>query len=242
MENIPKISKGDIVHKVVKGGLSAIPFAGGLAAEFFDLVIKPPLSKRLDAWMESVTEGLKGLEEKVEGFKVEDLSQNEMFITTFMQATQAATRNHQKEKLEALKNAALNAALPNAPEDDIKLIFLNFVDILTPWHLRILRFFNNPKEWLHNHEIKVDINDLPFGYSSVKVLERIFPKLQNKGNFCEIIVRDLLTKDLLSGDAITRVLPEDHIFSPGTSELGKQFIQFITSPFEKDNNLNPQQI
>jgi hypothetical protein len=29
MEDIPKISKGDIVHKVVKGGLSAIPFAGG---------------------------------------------------------------------------------------------------------------------------------------------------------------------------------------------------------------------
>jgi hypothetical protein len=55
-----------------------------------------------------------------------------------MHATQAAIRNHQKEKLEALRNAVLNSAEKNALDEDIKLMFVSLIDTFTPWHLRIL--------------------------------------------------------------------------------------------------------
>ena len=123
----PKAGAGDVAHTVVKAGLSAIPFIGGPAAEIFSAIIVPPLSKRRNEWIESIAKGLKTLEEKIDNFNIEALSQNEMFITTVMHASQAAIRNHQKEKLEALRNAVLNAALPNAPEEDIQLMFLNYI-------------------------------------------------------------------------------------------------------------------
>ena len=149
----PKAGAGNIAHIVAKAGLSTIPIIGGSAAEIFSAIIVPPLSKRRDEWVESIANGLKAIEEKVDDFNIEALSQNEMFITTVMHASQAAIRNHQKEKLEALRNAVLNAALPNAPEEDIQLMFLNFVDSLTPWHLRILKFFDNPQEWGRRNSI-----------------------------------------------------------------------------------------
>jgi hypothetical protein len=51
-----------------------------------------------------------------------------------MHASQAALRNSQKEKLTALRNAVLNAALPNPPEESIQQMFVNFIDSLTVWH------------------------------------------------------------------------------------------------------------
>ena len=52
--------------------------------------------------------GLQNLEEKVKGLTIDTLQDNDAFITTVMRATQSAIRNHQKEKLEALRNATLH--------------------------------------------------------------------------------------------------------------------------------------
>jgi hypothetical protein len=48
----------------------------------------------------------------------ERLATNEAFVTVTMQASQGAIRNHQQAKLEALRNAVLNSALPNPPQED----------------------------------------------------------------------------------------------------------------------------
>ena len=64
-----------------------------------------------------------------------------------MQASQAAIRNHQSEKREALRNAVLNAALPNAPEESIQQLFINQVDTFTVWHIRLLDLFKEPPAW-----------------------------------------------------------------------------------------------
>ena len=176
----PKTGPGDIAHIVVKAGLSAIPIVGGPAAELFSTVIVPPLSRRRDEWVESIAEGLKVLEEKVGGFKVESLSRNEMFITTVMHASQSAIRNHQKEKMEALRNAVLNAALPNAPDDDLQLMFLDFVDTFTTWHLRILRFYNDPERWGGEKGYAYSVLSLK---SSPCFLEEIFPDLKGRHSF-----------------------------------------------------------
>lgn len=125
----------DVAHTAAKALITAIPVIGGAAAEFFSAIVVPPLSRRRDKWIEDIVEGLQTLEKQVDGFKIEELSHNEMFITTVMNASQTAIRNHQEEKLEALRNAVLNAALPNPPDDDLQLMFLNFVDTFTPWHL-----------------------------------------------------------------------------------------------------------
>jgi hypothetical protein len=151
--NPPTTSTGDVVHTIVKAGLSAIPFGGGVAAEIFSALIVPPLTKRRDEWIQSIAEGLQALQERVAGFTIDSLQDNEVFVTAVMHATQVAIRNHHSEKREPLRNAVLNVASGNAPNEDMQLIFLDLVDTLVPWHLRLLRFFQNPLVYIPSNGV-----------------------------------------------------------------------------------------
>jgi len=232
IESKPKAGAGDVAHTLVKAGLSAIPVLGGPAAEIFSAIVVPPLSKRRDEWIESIVKGLKVLEKKIEDFNIETLSQNDMFITTVMHASQVAIRNHQKEKLEVLRNAVLNAALPNAPEEDIQIMFLNFVDTFTPWHLRILKFFDNPQEW--GRKSGITYPNWTMGGPST-VLEHTFPELRGRRDFYDQIVKDLFIRGLMNTESLHVTMTSQGMFASRTTSMGKQFINFITSPIESDD-------
>ena len=226
----PKKSAGDVIHAIAKAGISAIPIAGAPAAEILALVVAPPLERRRDEWIESIGDGLKELAQKVEGFKLEDLAKNEAFITTVTHASQAAVRNHQKEKLEALRNAVLNAALPNAPEEDLQLMFLNFVDSFTPWHLVILKFFNNPKEWGQQHG--VSFSEHYFTSSFSQILEETFADLKGKQEQYDLFAKDLFSHGLLRTASLHTAMTASGVFASLTTAIGKQFLTFISSPLE----------
>lgn len=227
MKEKPKQTAGDVRQALAKGALSGVPFVGGLASEIFNLVIAPPLTKRRDEWMNSIAEGLKKIEEKVEGFKIENLAQNQMFITTVMHASQAAVRNHQKEKLEALRNAVLNAALPNAPEEDLQLIFLGYVDTLTTWHVRILQLFDNPVEWFKQNGKKFP--EMLFG-GLESVLTAAYPELRGQRGFFDQIFKDLYERGLTNTETLHTTMTGTGLIAQRTSEMGRAFIRFITSP------------
>jgi hypothetical protein len=137
---IPKGTAADAVHAIVKGAISGIPIpvAGGVASELFALVLAPPLTKRRDEWFESLAQRLEDLE-----LEFGRLAENPAFVTTVMHATRIAERTHQKEKIDALRNAVANSALGNAPEEDVQSLFLNFVEEFTPTHLQILKLIQN---------------------------------------------------------------------------------------------------
>jgi hypothetical protein len=226
---IPKKSTGDIAHAAVKAAISAIPIAGAPAAEIFALVVTPPLEKRRDEWIESIGEGLKELAQKVDGFKLGDLAKNEAFITTVTHASQAAIRNHQNEKLEALRNVVLNAALPNPPEQDMQLVFLAYVDTLTTWHLTILKFLDDPKEWGMKHGITYP--EWPMG-SINTALEYAFPELRGKRETNDVFIRDLYSRGLITTDSLHTTISGVGILASRTTAMGKQFLAFISSPLE----------
>jgi len=229
MEEKPKQTVGDVGHSLLKGALSGVPLAGGLASEIFNLIMAPPLTKRRDEWMISIAEGLKGLEEKIEGFKVEDLSKNESFVTTVMHATQAAIRNHSKEKLEALRNAVLNAALKNEPDEDMQMMFLNWIDDFTPWHLRILYFFDSPEKWLKLSEY--EFSNIAEA-SPLDLFFHVFPELKDRPQYFELLLQDLADlKELLSEEKIRQKMQRPaYLRFSHTTNLGKLFLRFISSP------------
>lgn len=83
-------------------------------------------------WLEKLAEIVTELQQQVDGLTPETLAANDVFVTVAMQASQVAIRNHQNEKIKALRNAVLNVGLPNPPEEDEQLIFVRLVDQLTP--------------------------------------------------------------------------------------------------------------
>ena len=132
----PQPSTDDTAHLVATAILSTIPGA----AELFEHFIMPPLEKRRELWMEKVSEALRNLEANY-GFNLDHLQSNERFITIVVQATTIAVRNHQKEKIKALQNALINSATNPDIGDDLQLLFIRYIEELTPSHLKMLSFY-----------------------------------------------------------------------------------------------------
>jgi hypothetical protein len=95
---------------VGRAAVSAVPYVGGPLAELADL-LRSPLEKRREPWGQEIAEGLRRLEARVESLDPERLGDNPAFVSVMAQATQAAIKTHDQEKLQALRNAVLNAAL-----------------------------------------------------------------------------------------------------------------------------------
>lgn len=211
-------SGGDKAHRVARAALSSIPVVGGAAVEIFNAIIAPPLERRKAEWMNQVTEAINQLIEKG-GLTPEELQNNEQFFTTLVQASQTALRNHQKEKLEALKNAILNAALPNAPDESLQQMFLNFVDTFTVWHLRLLNLFHAPVR-----------QKAVFSGALSHVVEDAFPELRGRRGFYDQVWRDLYTRGLVNTESLHGLMSADGLTDRRTSDLGGQFLSFIMNP------------
>lgn len=229
----PSATKGDAAYTFVKAVISAVPF-GGSAVEILSAIVASPLSRRRDEWVQSIAERLELLQEEVDGFKIENLSKNESFITTLIRATLVAIRNHQKGKLDAMRNAVLNVALGISVDEDIQLMYLNFVDELTPWHLRLLRFLDDPKGWIAKNQIV-----LP-SWSSWQVgmvIETVFPALESRREFYDQLGRDLHSRGLTDIANFHVAIKSSGLlgqnannFGRSTTDMGQGFISFITQP------------
>lgn len=231
MEDINKDlrnSPGDYVHSIVKTGLSAIPLIEGGASELFSLLIAPPVSKRRDKWLVQLAEGLEELKNNLPDFDINSLVDNEVFITSVLHATQAAIRNHHEEKLQALRNAVLNSAAGIGIDDNIQLLFINLIDSLTPWHLRILHFFQNPRVWFEENQ-----KEAPNIYmgSPSQVLESAFPELSGKRSFYDILIKDLFSQGLLNISSLHAMMTGNGTMEKRTTDFGDLFVSYVSSPY-----------
>lgn len=212
---VPEGTKGDLIHTTAKAGLSLIPWVGGPIAELFSMMIQPPLEKRRQAWMEQVAMGLKRLEEH--GLTLDSLQDNEEFVSAVLYASQVALRNHQQTKLEALRNAVLNVASGQAPDHALQLMFLNFVDTFSEWHVRVLKLFQNPPP----------LPGLGMG-GLYLVLENAFPELKGRRDFYDQLWKDLYLRGLTSTESLHGTMTANGLSQKRTSPLGDLFLTFIS--------------
>lgn len=225
-KNLPQPTKGDHAHALTKGVISAIPWVGGTVAELFGIVIAPPLVKRRDQWLETIAQRLSDLEGKVDGFKISALAMNEAFITAIMHATAAAMKNHQKEKLDALRNAVVNSALPSSPEADVQLIFLGWVDWMTPMHLGLLALLSDPASWKYS----VLPNEKPGVVgTTANIIYLGFPALRAQGTIADKVMNDIANEGLVGGST-SHMVDGYMVMAPQVTELGTQFLAFISEP------------
>jgi hypothetical protein len=223
-----------IINSIVSTALAGIgaitgntPMAISSSVNVFSTIVGFPMGKRLAESIVSISEGLEELEKKIADFKIENLQQNEMFVTAIMQALQIATRNHHKEKIEALRNAILNTAIGNAPDEDLQLMFLNAIDRLAPWHLRILDYFKDPTAFLLKKELK---QDSVMGGASYG-LTQAFPELKDQLDFYHLVVTDLISMGFLQpGSYLNTIMSQSGVYSKRTTNIGDQFLAFIKSP------------
>jgi hypothetical protein len=221
----PKPTTKDYLHKGIKAVVASFPGVGAIAAEVFSSIFEAPVAKRRSGWINSIANSLLELEKKVEGFSIENLSQHEMFITATLQATHISMRNHQQKKIEMLRNAVLNSALPKAPDDDVQLMFLNFIDTLTLTHITALDVLDNPTKWIEKYGIEFNLETRPD-----IVLESIFSDLKEKRKYYELITMDLFSRGLIKEASFHLKINAEGGLAKMSSYMGRQFLSFISSP------------
>jgi hypothetical protein len=226
--DIPKPGRGDALHAFARAGLGSAPIVGAAAAELFNWFIKAPLERRRDEWMAEVGERLKELEEK-HGLNLADLQTDEAFVDTVLQASQVALRSAQREKREALRNAILNSALHHGPDESEQQMFLHLIDRFTPWHLRMLDFFNDPPAWFDHH--KKARPEYHIGSCLDTVLQVAYPKLKPREPFYTQVCGELDNSGLFSrGMNLKTMMTADGWTASRTTERGKAFLRFIREP------------
>jgi len=164
--------------------------------------------------MELVAVKLTELEEK--GLDLEALQGNEQFISVVMQATTLAMRTHQQEKLEALRNAVINVAMGQGPDDARQHFFLECVGSLSELQLRILKFFQSPPP------ISVAI-----GGALSQVLEQHMPELVGQRYLYDQLWKDLHAKGLTNTGDLHSMMSNNGLREKRTSDLGDMFLGFI---------------
>lgn len=222
---VPNPSKEDLIYALAKGALSAVPFTGGVAAELLALAIASPLERRRAQWVNRIAERLKQLELEVEGFKIENLAESPLFVTVVLHATNVALRTHQEEKLQALQNAVVNSARGTNIDENLQLMLLNIVDDLTPLHLTVLRYFQNPAKWFRDRGIRFSATKGPMSLA----LETALPELRHW--IYDPIVTDLFTRGLIDLDmhgVHTMTYTPEGFLRSRIMPMGAEFLKYIS--------------
>jgi hypothetical protein len=216
---------GEKLGRIVRGMAGAIPIVGSAATEIFNSMFEGPLSKRRTEWMIEVTDVLNELMD--EGIVTEaGLQDNEAFISTVAQTCNMALRNHEKEKLEALRNAVKNSALPSCPSDDYRQMFLSFVDSCTVTHIKLLHLFHNPKSWIASQG-----RQFPEGWymgGITQVIEYALPELKGQEPLYGSIWKDLYQRGLISTDSLGTTMSVEGMTANRTTDLGARLIEFLS--------------
>lgn len=218
---------GDLIHATARIALSMIPYAGSAAAEIFNMVIAPPLERRRDQWMVRIYEGLQELKQMDPAFDIAELANNDQFITVVMQATQLAIKNHEQEKLQALHNAVLNAAVKISIDEAKQLMFLNYINDFTIWDIKLLMYLQDPKRRFQ--EAGKPLPPIEMG-SPIIPMEAFYPEIKGQKDFIKLLISEMYRKGLLNTENLSSMVSKDSLYSSKTTALGKEFVIYISSP------------
>jgi hypothetical protein len=268
-ENItkaPKPNRLDAAYHALKIVLGAVGQVAGIAvgapvsvpaSDFLAALLDAPINKRRDEWVQMIAARIVELEEKVSGFNIETLQENEKFVSAILQASSIASRTHRREKLEALANAVMRTAVPDSNDDDTAHMFMHLVDRVTLSHMVLLSYFNDNFRW--SEERNAPGYHIEDGW--ITNFDEAFPDFKGNRFVFYAIIQDLINLTLLrekpdDSYRIDRLLPsapgaepssvkrerraaykEDlkrrnliDIFNTEITELGKAFLQFISDP------------
>lgn len=221
----PDNPRDEAKSSAAKAAISIIPYVNGAILEAFKRF--DPVEKRQLRWRDEVTEAINRI---LNDFQrpIEDLAQDQAFVSSLMTATEIAVRNHQEEKIGALRNALVSCASPSYSDYDFNARMLLLIDELGVADVALLHA-------IQLHELAL---------SKLKNLDLVFAKL------CEVsdqqldrytfraIFQDLQSKFLVSlGDVedidefrskqVSLVTEESGVRPVTITDLGIKFLRFI---------------
>jgi hypothetical protein len=215
----------DTSRTLIKAGAAAVPIVGGPVAELVEL-IRSPIERRRDEWLRDLAARVANLEERGR-LDPTSLPENDTFLDAVARGVHAAMQTGSTEKREALRNAVLNVALGTMPDEAERELFLEMIERFTPWHLRILKAFQDPVAWAERQGVHYE----PALTSSLAgFLEAAFPELRSRSGLYGRVWSDLRQAQLTNTDSLGGNMTVDGWRARRTTGLGDRFLAFVTQP------------
>ena len=215
----------DIIHSMSNAALSSIPYVGSFISEIFNQILVSPVEKRKEKWLVNIAESIDELNNKVDGFSIEKLADNDLFISILNRASQLAISNHQQEKLESFHNAVINTAMAITIDENEQMMFLNLVDSMTPWHIKILYYFKNPK----NRFIESGKTSPRYMMGSpIDPLTEYYTDLKDRKELINLIIKDLYINGIMNTENLNATMTEEGIYAPRLTPYGERFLKYIS--------------
>lgn len=214
-------ARREVAEAVARAALSAVPLAGGALVELFQFVTNRGRATRMHEWMEAVTAETERL-----GISIENLDQSSGFLDAIGPATRSAVETASPDKIEALRNAVINATLAPDLHADRHSILLEILIGLTPTHIKLLKLFDNPRAWYA--QTGTPLPNVMMGGQHI-VVEDAYPALAADKTLLGRVTADL-QRERLSDIALNTLMSADGVLSGRTLPLGTELLSFITAP------------
>lgn len=220
-------TKKDAIHLLLTGSASLVPIVG----DIIKFIFEDPAMKRRDDWIQSIANRVQKLEEN--NISIENLKDNENFISAVFYASSIAVKTHSEEKHKRLLNALTNTALTPSIDETKQTIFLNLINEFTELHILLLEFFYNPNEKVIQLESS---NNIIFNNNSfLQVLKDYYKDKLFNDEVLKIVINTLYSNNLISinNDRMSTTMTRDGLLTKRTTNIGDEFIEFIRNPLEK---------
>jgi hypothetical protein len=227
-----KGTRRQIGEAAVEAAVSAVPIAGGPLAVVWVQWAGAAYAKRKQEWEREIASAVQDLIDKVDDLAPERLVENVSFLDAVAFATTAAVTTGQQEKLDALRNAVLNTALPGDLDADTQAIFLRHVRDLTPSHLRLLKLLSDPPKWFAERDIPWPDNIISGGLGE-SVVEVGIPELAGRRDLYDQLERDISAAGLYRGGGLHVTMSAGGLATGRATEAGKAFLAFISDPRDR---------
>jgi hypothetical protein len=220
-ERFPQPDDADVLRSAVEKGIEQIPAVGPILTFVTSRFWAPVHARRLELFWKEFADDF---EKHCAECTVENLVNDEAFISASIQIARMVVATHHDEKREYLRNALLNVALGREPDDTKQQIFLNAIEAFSPAHVKalvLLRPSSGRKIDWNQHAIPLNVRN----YASA--LGIIVPELKGQVSLISAIFAELRGRGFAIIDSPEN-LPYPQVGL--ITNLGIEFVDFVMAP------------
>ena len=218
-ERYPQPDATDTTRAALDKALSAIPVFGPTSSFILSKFWVPSLNRRMEEWLKDFAEAF---DRHCQECNIENLANDEAFISASIQATRIAVATHLEEKRQYLRNALLNIALGKGPDEVRRQLFFNAIESFAPAHVKALNVILRG-----GGQIPWDKHIVPLASRNYgTALEISVPELQGQGNLVDAIISDLRNSGFCKLGSADQPYPLGGLIT----NLGVEFLQFVRRP------------
>lgn len=151
-----KIQNGEEVAYKIVNTASELFDQSGISKILLGLIWEDPYKKRSNGFLNELSEKLQKLQEN-QIINIDNLKDDQLFLTNFIQICQISIKTHNEKKLDALGNIAINSALKIDITEDIQQVIIEHINQLTALQISALKFFVDNENELKNIESFEDL-------------------------------------------------------------------------------------